>query len=248
MTAGLYDDDEFRKFWKHTEAAKNIQKMIDDVMAPTLQMIKQSEAVSAAQKQVADSIRPALDALTLQTMRDVATSMPAIQVPALPSFSFSNITQLKLGDAVAQQFATSADFDEIVKNLGRTTHQIPSTPTIDPNTITETELDELVDAVFADHPDLLEQLEKDHDLTTLDDYQKKVMCWLLGLMVALGVGVLYSWAQTDENVANTIEIVEKVGGASYATYRAAEKFLWKNEEKKDDNQEGTGLDQDSPGQ
>ena len=234
MTAGFYDnDDAFREYWKNTEAMKNFQKMIDDTMAPALEAIRQSAAITDAQKRIAEAIRPAIDASTLQAVRAIATSMPAIQLPNIPRLDFGNIGQLKLGDAVARQFAASLDLTEMKKSASQPTDEAPATvPELDPSSITEEELDQYVDIAFRTHPDLAERLESDPELTALNDYQKKMMCWLLGIMVTFGLVLLHTWGTVDENVGKATDAIEKVG-AGYAAY----KYVAKPERKRDEDPE-----------
>jgi hypothetical protein len=46
MTAGFYDDDFFREYWKNPEAFKSLQKAIDGI-APALEAGRQSIASSS---------------------------------------------------------------------------------------------------------------------------------------------------------------------------------------------------------
>jgi hypothetical protein len=230
MTAGFYDDDAFRDFSKNTEAVKNLQKMINDTMAPALEAIRQSAAITEAQKHIAEAIRPAIDASILHAVRAISASMPVIEVPKMPSVNFGTITQLKLGDSIARQFTASLDFAEITKSFAQPTDQAPATvPKLDPSSITEEELDQYVDLAFLAHPDLSAWLESDPELTALNDYQKKMMCWLLGIMVTFGLVLLHSWGTVDENVGKATDAIEKVGGG-YAVY----KYVSKPDRKKDE--------------
>lgn len=241
MTAGFYDDDAFRELWKNTEAMKNLQKMINDTMAPALEAIKQSAAITEAQKQIAEAMRPAIDASTIHAMRAISVAMPVIELPKMPSLDFGNITQLTLGDSIARQFTASLDFAEITKSFAQPTGQTAATvPELDPSSITEEELDKYVEVAFLTHPDLAERLESDPELTSLNDYQKKMMCWLLGIMVAFSLVALHGWGTVDENVAKTVDAIEKAGGG-YAAY----KYLSKPK-RKDDEEDPEQKPEDRP--
>src|SRR4051812_16412480 len=116
MTAGFYDDDFSRQFWKNQEAYRNLQRMINQTMAPAMEAIRQSEAITALQKQMAAAVLPAMDHSAFNAMKSFAKMMPVIDVPKMPLLTFRDITKFKLGDDVAQKFVDSIDVDELTKS------------------------------------------------------------------------------------------------------------------------------------
>ncbi|MGF9648852.1 hypothetical protein AAIH32_12800 [Pseudarthrobacter oxydans] len=244
MTAGFYNDDFHRKFWKDQEAFKSLQKTINDTIAPAMEAIRQSVAITDAQKHILATIRPAIDISTFNAAKAIAESIN-FDFPALPSVSFTDVRRLKLGDDVAQKFVGSVDVADLNKFTAppaeyETPAMLPAplgdepalVPEVDPTQLTEEDLDHYVDTLLLLRPGLPQELDEDPELQHLNGHQKKIYIWLLSLMVVCGMSVLHTWGTFDENVAHATEVSDQVvdGGISGSgdikkvTFRKVEDF------------------------
>jgi hypothetical protein len=222
MTAGFYDDDFSRQFWKNQEAYRNLQRMINQTMAPAMEAIRQSEAITALQKQMAAAVLPAIDHSAFNAMRSFAKMMPVIDVPKMPLLTFRDITKFKLGDDVVQKFVDSIDVDELTKSAAPPVEHEPTTtprpqdnapvspPKIDLKNFKEEDLDRYADLLYLAQPLLPQALENDPELSKLDNYQRKVFVWLLSLLVMCGMSVLHTWGTYDETVASITAVAEQI--------------------------------------
>lgn len=222
MTAGFYDDEFSRQFWKNQEAYRNLQRIIDQTMAPAMEAIRQSEAITALQKQMAAAVLPAIDHSTFNAIRSFAKMMPVIDFPKIPLLTFRDITKFKLGEDVAQKFVDSIEVNELTKSAAPPVEHEPtstpqpkdnepaSSPKIDLKNFKEEDLDRYADLLYLAQPLLPQVLENDPELSKLDNYQKKIFVWLLSLMVMCGMSVLHTWGTYDETVASITAVAGQI--------------------------------------
>ena len=199
-TAGFYDDD----FFRNSETMRAIQEMARLAASPAVQAIHQANAANIAK--IMEAVRPTILAVSADAAKTIGRI--AIEIPKI-DFNFKNLQQIKLGDNVAREVASSIDYTGIARSVATEVEETAPEEVleVEPEVFTEQELDEMTADVFDRHPDLAEKFYNDPRITTLNPGQKKMLAWQWALIIVFGIALLTGWAKVDGNVDYVKDVV-----------------------------------------
>lgn len=235
-TVGFFDDDEFR----NSEAMRALRKTVQESIAPALETIRQINAVNTAK--MMESLQPVFSAATAEATKSIRqTVLSTIELPKF-GLDLGTLRQIPLGDAAARETASSIDYTNVAASVATELDEPgPTKPVgIDPDAITEQELDEMTAELFQRRPDLAQKFYDESKLTTLDPTQLKMLAWQWALIALLGIALLFAWAKVDGNVDYAMDIASTATPIAAAAYVSARKELGADDkaDKPEDKKEG----------
>jgi len=232
--AGSFDDEYFR----NSSAMRAIQEMVRQSTAPAMEVIRQAHAASVAK--IIESLKPNVAAISAEATRSISQAvLPAIQMTTF-DLTLKTLRQIQLGDDIAQDVVSSIDYNGMAQTVAAEVEETESPEDvgdIQPEVLTEQELDQMTADFFEAHPDLATKFYNDPGISALNPGQKKMLAWQWAIIILFGVALFVGWAKVDGNVDFVKDVVTDSTIVAIA-YNSAKKALNADEEEDEDEEKG----------
>lgn len=193
----------------------------------------------AAQQEIARTLQPAMVAIQAQQLQ-VAKLNESIQ-PTIQQISQQAVENLRpallrMSEVLSTEIAVSIDYDGLRKAFTALAQSVSQVGVTDrkPETgspfdsLTDEDLESLVEETWAAHPDLLEEVEKDPEYLKVSDSAKLAMKVSAALALVFFVLVMAGVIYENDEWARTLEILLVAGGIAELTKSTGVAFQYFN--------------------